>query len=412
MKAENSKNSIIVVAGFSRSHLLSTIGDLVSHKTKVFGVSAIAPKCRLISRFEIKLFHINRLQYRRKLMGNANVKQVRFAEVIHQLAVRTPSSNSTNLYNFFSKLSFRWFSRSALRYSRRVDPENKASLLIRSGFGSAFASDSRKFISDASLPHPNTLKSLVRTGEIKVEEINPDDVISTLILKDTARADLILVNSDFVKETFVAAGVKEDKIVVAYLPPTGHFRDALEQPVRDIRTRDSNFRILYAGTLEERKGVHEILSVAEMALKISPSFEFVFVGNWGTNTCLMQKKLKSLNNCNFARWKTQADLAVEMRNSDVFLFPSHAEGGARVVTEAMSIGMPIITTYNSGAPLDHLVEGIIVKPLDPAAIFEWLKELNVNVSLSRKIAIQARKRIESMVRQDKYLEIVRRVCET
>jgi glycosyltransferase involved in cell wall biosynthesis len=410
MSKKNIESSVVIVAGFSRSHLLSTIGLLHSIGIRVFGVSAIAPKLRFLPNFGFSIFQSNRFTYRRKLMGNAYVKQVRFAELLYQLAVRIPNPARSKLYRFLAEESFNLFSKNAYRYSKRIDPNIKASLLIRSGFGSAFVKDSRRFISDASLPHPNVLQSLIKTGEMKFEKIGQKDVISKLILEDTKRADLILVNSEFVKQTFVFAGVPANKIVVAYLPPTGIFQRIIEQPKKNIKSENGDLKILFAGTLEERKGVNEILSVAETALQMSLKFEFIFIGKWGKDTKHMEARMNKLKNCRIEKWKSQAELAKVMEKSDVFLFPSRAEGGARVVTEAMCVGMPIITTYNSGSPIRHLREGIIVKPLDSAAIMKWLIELSTNNSLFLQLAFQSRKGIESLVTKESYLEIVRRVC--
>jgi glycosyltransferase involved in cell wall biosynthesis len=152
------------------------------------------------------------------------------------------------------------------------------------------------------------------------------------------------------------------------------------------------------------------LSVAETALKLSLKFEFIFIGNWGKDTTHMEARMNKLTNCRIDKWKSQAELAKAMEESDVFLFPSRAEGGARVVTEAMCVGMPIITTDTSGSPIRHLHDGIIVKPLDSVAIMKWLKELSANNSLFLQLASQSRKRIESLGTRESYLEIVRKIC--
>ena len=404
------KNSVIIVAGFSRSHLLSTIGMLSSIGIRVFGVSAIAPKLKFLSSRGAAFLHINRFTYRRQLMGNASVKQVRFAELPFQMAVRISNPTTSRMYRLLAMGSFRLFSKNAHRYSRRIDTNNDASLLIRSGFGSAFAGDCRKFISDASLPHPNVLQSLIRTGEMSFEPIDQHDVISKLILDDTKRADVILVNSDFVKETFVFAGVPASKIVVAYLPPMGIFQTKIENPRKIVKPRNGNLKILFAGTLEERKGINEILTVAETALEKSLQFDFMFVGNWGIDSKPMEKRMKKLPNCRIEKWKSQVSLAAAMEGSDVFLFPSRAEGGARVVTEAMCIGMPIITTHNAGSPVKHLLDGVIVKPMDSDSIMKWLVELSSNESLFLSLAAQSRKSIKSWVNGGSYLETIRKVC--
>lgn len=404
------EKSVIILTGFSRSHLLSTVGMLDAARIKVIGVSAIAPKFIPMPNFIVSFFHANRFIYRRLLMGQAQVKQLRFTEVLFQIAVRVPNPSKSKVYRFLSAYSFKLFSKGAYRFSKRMKYTNSA-LLIRSGFGSAFANDSRKIISDASLPHPNVLQNLIATGEMKFQEIDKRDVISKLILDDTSRADVILVNSDFVKESFVYAGVPETKIVVAYLPPTGIFNTMINKPAIVKRDFSKNLRILFAGTLEERKGVREILLVAEAALKMELDFQFKFIGNWGKETQELQDKFDCLMNCEFESWKSQIDLAMAMEKSDVFLFPSRAEGGARVVTEAMCMAMPIITTHNSGSPIRHLRDGILVKPMDHDEIIKWLIELRTNRSLCQNLAENSRRRIQETIEGDTYLKTIRKICE-
>lgn len=410
MNYKQNRKSVIIVAGFSRMHLLSTMGNLSSIGIRVFGVSAIAPRLKYLSRYVAKFPLLTRFTYRRELMGNASVRQVRFAELLFQISVRIPNPTTSKMYRILSLSSFKLFSKNAHRYSRKIDPNRDASLLIRSGFGSAFARDCRKFVSDASLPHPNVLQSLIKTGEMSLEAIHQHDVISKLILDDTNRADAIIVNSDFVKETFVFAGVPASKIVVAYLPPEGIFQTKIENPRKMVKSINGNLKILFAGTLEERKGINEILTVAETALAESLPFDFLFVGNWGADSQPMQKRVDKLPNCRIEKWKSPVLLAAAMEESDVFLFPSRAEGGARVVTAAMCIGMPIITTRNSGSPIKHLLDGVIVKPMDSDSIMKWLVELSSNESLFLNLAAQSRKSVESLLNRGSYLETIRKVC--
>ncbi|MGY8954541.1 MAG: glycosyltransferase, partial [Flavobacteriales bacterium] len=46
-------------------------------------------------------------------------------------------------------------------------------------------------------------------------------------------------------------------------------------------------------------------------------------------------------------------------NADVFVLPSLCEGSATVIYEAMSFGLPIITTNNSGSIIENGNEGFI-----------------------------------------------------
>ena len=80
MNEVRSEKSVVVVAGYSRSHLLSTVGMLSSVGIEAHGVSAIAPNARFLPKKFKNSIPLNRLIFRRQLMGNARVKQVIFGE--------------------------------------------------------------------------------------------------------------------------------------------------------------------------------------------------------------------------------------------------------------------------------------------------------------------------------------------
>jgi glycosyltransferase involved in cell wall biosynthesis len=83
-----------------------------------------------------------------------------------------------------------------------------------------------------------------------------------------------------------------------------------------------------------------------------------------------------------------------MRNHDVFVFPSLFEGLALVQGEAISQGLPVITTPNSGGAdiLRDGVDGFIVPIRDPEAITARLLELYQDRALLQQMSDSARER--------------------
>lgn len=67
---------------------------------------------------------------------------------------------------------------------------------------------------------------------------------------------------------------------------------------------------------------------------------------------------------------SRAELARHMRAAPVFIFPTFAEGSARVVSEALACGCYVITTRNAGSIVEDGVHGAIV----PAGDVEPLRE--------------------------------------
>ena len=72
-----------------------------------------------------------------------------------------------------------------------------------------------------------------------------------------------------------------------------------------------------------------------------------------------------------------------MRVHDVLVLPSLFEGYALVLSEALSQGLPVIATYNSGATesVRNNIEGYIVPIRNSIAIAEKLDLLNSNHDL-------------------------------
>jgi glycosyltransferase involved in cell wall biosynthesis len=66
-----------------------------------------------------------------------------------------------------------------------------------------------------------------------------------------------------------------------------------------------------------------------------------------------------------------------MAQHDVLLFPTLFDGFGLVITEALSQGLPVITTLHSGAPecVRDGIEGFIVPIRDPCAIAQRLEQL-------------------------------------
>jgi glycosyltransferase involved in cell wall biosynthesis len=225
--------------------------------------------------------------------------------------------------------------------------------------------------------------------------------VDRLILRDIELADKILVNSDFVKESFIFAGVDQGKITVAYLPPLPHFLKNADSS----RKYDGTIRLLFAGGLEERKGIVLLRELADELRLRMVNFELILIGNWGKVDPQVRSALLTNPRVRFHAWVSQAELAEEMMNADIFLFPSYAEGGARVVTEAMALGKVVITTWNSGSPITHGFDGIISE-LDIESLIFWINRIGNNPDLRFQLESNARETARTKTNESEYGSIL------
>jgi glycosyltransferase involved in cell wall biosynthesis len=151
-------------------------------------------------------------------------------------------------------------------------------------------------------------------------------------------ADYISIPSNFVRDSFIKHGVREEKLLVnPYGVDLRHFRKE--------KKNDDTFRIINVGGFHIRKGSHYLLqAVSELGL---PDIEFWHVG---TVSPEMRPFIDKYADNRFKFWghKPQNELYKLYSQSSVFALASIEEGMAMVQTQAMACGLPLICTTNTG----------------------------------------------------------------
>jgi len=152
-------------------------------------------------------------------------------------------------------------------------------------------------------------------------------------------ADLIVANSDFVKDTFVQSGVRADKIVAI---PTG-CPDASGPPANSGRG-SAGLIFLFVGRLSLRKGIPYLIQAWNL-LKPQGRAELWLAGEREIPESIFKGKDSSMR---FLGVLSASQLSRVYRRADVMVLPTVLEGLAHVVLEALSCGLPVITTRESG----------------------------------------------------------------
>jgi glycosyltransferase involved in cell wall biosynthesis len=80
--------------------------------------------------------------------------------------------------------------------------------------------------------------------------------------------------------------------------------------------------------------------------------------------------------------------------ADVFLLPSLCEGSATATYEALSAGLPVICTPNTGSVVRDHMDGFIVPIRDPDAIVTSLDLVAQNKELLREMSQNAESRAQ------------------
>ena len=188
-------------------------------------------------------------------------------------------------------------------------------------------------------------------------------------LTEYEEADYILLPSEFVRRSFLAKGFPEQKL----LKVTYGFNKPLHINENARRNGHDTFTVLYVGTISVRKGIRYLIEAFKNL--VHPNKILVLVGPNANDGAL--NGLKLTPDIIFTGILKDRQLEDAYKEADVFCLPSIEEGLALVVGEALSFGLPVIATTNTGA--DDIItdgkEGYIVPIRDSEAIREKLQKL-------------------------------------
>jgi len=120
---------------------------------------------------------------------------------------------------------------------------------------------------------------------------------------------------------------------------------------RTDRNIKSPLRVLFVGSMGQRKGLGDLFAAMR---QFSPrEVELVVMGSLLAPMKFYHSRLPHFR---YERGRPNEQVLALMRSCDVFCLPSIVEGRALVMQEAMSQGLPLIITANTGGE-DLVVEG-------------------------------------------------------
>jgi glycosyltransferase involved in cell wall biosynthesis len=143
------------------------------------------------------------------------------------------------------------------------------------------------------------------------------------------------------------------------------------------------------GTICLRKGHQYLFRAFAEVRKQIPQAELICVGDYKIDFRKERPKWEGL--FQHYRLMSHGQLSELMRTCTAFVLPSCEEGFARVITEAMAAGLPIIASYESGATtlVDNGIEGFIVSRR-PEEIATAMVRLAADSELCAKMGAAAR----------------------
>ncbi|MBT1700925.1 glycosyltransferase family 4 protein [Fulvivirgaceae bacterium PWU4] len=157
---------------------------------------------------------------------------------------------------------------------------------------------------------------------------------------------------------------------------------------RQQRASVKPLKVLFLGWIIKDKGIFELL---EAFSNMKASEVQLWVAGDGQEMQAAKKRAAELNIENtvqFFGWAFSGKKMELLRDADIFVLPSYAEGMPNALLEAMASGLPSIATRVGGIPdvIHDGSNGFLVESKDAAALSEKIRLLAENESLRRQFS--------------------------
>ena len=201
-------------------------------------------------------------------------------------------------------------------------------------------------------------------------------------------ADRVLVNSPAIVDALRAGGIHPRRIA---LVPNGVDLSRFHPPAAERAGANGVVTVATLGNLRPEKGIADFVEAAALVRRRAPSCRFVVWGEGALRAELSRRAAElGLNGALDLRGATSEPEAA-LRETDVFVLPSHSEASSNSLIEAMATGLPIVATRVGGNP--HMVmdgaNGYLVPPRAPDALAERVLDLVGDAAKRRRFGAES-----------------------
>jgi len=206
------------------------------------------------------------------------------------------------------------------------------------------------------------------------------------------RCDIALVLGESWRDFLVReVGTDPQKVRVLYnaVPDVG-----ADLPTREAPPEGAIISLLVLANLSERKGIGTVLRACRILKEQGVRFRVTLGGGGDVDGYrALAAELGVAEECSFLGWVSREQAHGFIRSHDMLLLPSTHEGLPMVILEALSAGLPVVTTPVGSIP-EVLTDGEtarIVPVNDPPALAQAVTDLASHPALYARLSKEGRR---------------------
>jgi len=215
----------------------------------------------------------------------------------------------------------------------------------------------------------------------------------------TRNADMILTISQYSANLAREKGVRSDCPIVIAPPGMENIHPDTSSLERRANSTEESFRLLYVGACVWNKGLWYLVdamgSLRDLNINLDIVGKFDPKSEYYLELARLIKNHGIEDRVTFHGFLEQNDIIDKFRQSSIYVHPSLMEGYGMALVEAMSFGLPIVTTTAGAIPelVKDGVNGLLVPPGDSEGLSESIRSLYAD---SEKRAKFARNNLEKV----------------
>ena len=209
-----------------------------------------------------------------------------------------------------------------------------------------------------------------------------------------SKTNRIIVLSNSWKEFYVNnLDLEESKIAILPNP--------VKLPSQNkLNKSSSTVKFIFLGRIGERKGAFELIKAySRIPVQHRNIATLTLAGDGDADVARnMVNDLNLADKVTILDWINSRERDSLLTDSDVFVLPSHNEGLPMAMIEAMSFGLPVITTPVGGIPelITHEDNGILIEPGNIEELSSAMQSLIENGNTRDSLGIKAEQSVASL----------------
>lgn len=178
----------------------------------------------------------------------------------------------------------------------------------------------------------------------------------------------------------------------------------------NINKNSNKIRVITVGVLGHRKGHYDLIEIAKKIKVEGLNIKIILVGGGEIDVFKSIIDNEGLEDFIELTGGISNLKKIELlQNSDIFVLPTYAEGQPIALLEAMSVGLPIISTMVGSIPeVIKQENGFLIEPGHLTALYEKIKILAASPGLRQSMGLKNR---QESVRKYSFNRTVREISD-